>query len=204
MCIRDSFYTLAPALKKPRRRVPLKRKILVGFDEGLHALEQIFDQPRVGEWRWNSIRDDDVLVVGVRRENALKVVALQSHFLNELSCVAEGILAISPSGAKVSLFERRVDGFDSRGSLGVPRCVDWSIRRAFHQGFGQEANGADEVAGFGILACEDVKRYTRVRVLPEYRVHERKAVGDCVQRIQVSVSYTHLRAHETGRNLVCR
>jgi len=88
----------------------------------------------------------------------------------------------------VSLFERRVDGFDSRGSLGVPRCVDWSIRRAFHQDFGQEANGADEVAGFGILAREDVERYTRVRVLPEYRVHERKAVGDCVQCIQVSIN----------------
>src|SRR5665213_1386200 len=40
----------------------------------------------------------------------------------------------------------------------------------------------------------------------EFAIHQRDAqevMTKCTAKRKVSVSYTHLRAHETGRNLVC-
>src|SRR5678809_606128 len=88
--------------------------------------------------------------------------------------------------------QRRLFGIASRSLSVVERRDDWTPRKFL--------DGADDVGRFGRLG----PHWYRVVSFANGVASRAGRTQPAGRRLIVPVSYTHLRAHETGRNIVCR
>eukprot|EP00828_Plagiopyla_frontata_P028837 TRINITY_DN3726_c0_g1_i1.p2 TRINITY_DN3726_c0_g1~~TRINITY_DN3726_c0_g1_i1.p2 ORF type:complete len:185 (-),score=21.97 TRINITY_DN3726_c0_g1_i1:24-578(-) len=65
-------------------------------------------------------------------------------------------------------------------------------------------DGFDEIQGHPWFANVQWERFQKKEVKPEFLPNFGGTIYQNFDRSITAVSYTHLRAHETGRNLVCR